>query len=637
MKKHLLRTAWLALILPCLFFMPHRACAEPVTLPIQIDYPLLQSLMLADLFTEPGPCLVLRDPTDNCRQIRLADPRLALDNSRIRLEMTVKMTGGQSVGDRCLFPVQWEGYTRVYAKPRLDRTNWRLRLDWQDSELLTPEKQPATVMAKLWQFFEGRVFDQLNALSLDLEPPVKELKPLLLSMAPEADQSRIRQFLDSLKPDVVSINPQGLAIRFSGEMAIPAEAPRKTPPEALSPEELASFTKTWETWDAFLVTTMLAVAGDPLSPQERQILLDVLLETRYRFVDAISRNTRGRDFVRQQFLRAWKQLAPILRAHFNQSDPAADPWAYLAYFTASDALAALDQLGPALNIDISRDGLIRLARMLSSNNQLMLEYTPAVNPVLRELLGLGPPIETSGPIRDKDASDAYQKPGAGFSPARSLISWISGIFSPGPCRAATPGDLPNLQEMRQWLVSRDNLDAHRNRVKAILKTAVQKNLQKGKIPGKYQGLFKDLVYATAWQESCFRQFIVKNQKITFLKSYNNTSVGLMQIHERVWRGIYSLQHLRWHVGYNAEAGVEILGHYLTRYVLPKKDTIKALDRDGLAACLYAMYNGGPSQVRKFPERQKSGNLYISDTHFKEKYQWVKNGKWDRLKICLFGE
>ncbi|MGM0655909.1 MAG: hypothetical protein ACQETR_11405 [Thermodesulfobacteriota bacterium] len=36
-------------------------------------------------------------------------------------------------------------------------------------------------------------------------PPVKKLKPLLLSMAPEATQSRIRQFLDSLKPDDISI------------------------------------------------------------------------------------------------------------------------------------------------------------------------------------------------------------------------------------------------------------------------------------------------------------------------------------------------------------------------------------------------------------------------------------------------
>ena len=635
MKKNFLHIAWLALILPCLFFMPHRACAEPVTLPIRIDYPLLQSLMLADLFTEPGPSVVLRDPADNCRRIRLANPRFALDNSRIRLEMTVNMTGGKSVGDNCLFPVQWEGYARFYGKPRIDRTNWRLTFDWQDSQLLTTEKQPAVVMDKLWQFFEGRVFNQLNRLSLNLVPPVKELKPIMLSMAPDAAQPRVRQFLDSLEPDDISINPQGLTVRLSGEMAMPAEAPRETPPETLSPEELANFTEIWETWDAFLVNTMLAVAGDPLTPQERQILLDVLLETRYRFVDALSRETQGPDFVRQQFLRAWEQLAPILRAHLNQSDPAADPWAYLAYFTASDALVVLDQLGPALNIDISRDGLIRMARILSADNELMLEYTPAVNSVLKELLGLGLPIETSGPIRDRDAWESNQKQGAGFSAVRFLVSCISDILSPKSCLADTPGELPNLQEMRGWLVSRDNLDTHRNRVKAVLKTAMQKNLQKDKIPGKYQDLFENMLYATAWQESCFRQFIVKNQKITFIKSYNNTSVGLMQIHERVWRGIYSVQHLRWDVGYNAEAGVEILALYLTRYALPK-DTIKALDQDGLAACLYAMYNGGPSQVRKFPERQKSGDLYISDTHFNEKYQWVKNGEWDRLKICLFG-
>jgi hypothetical protein len=640
MKKHHRRIAWLALILPCLFLMPHRACAEPVTLPIRIDYPLLQSLMLADLFTQPGPSLILRDPADNCRQIRLADPRLAMDNSRIRLEMAVNMTGGTSVGNSCLFPVQWEGYTRVYAIPRLDRKNWRLRLDWQDSQLLTSEKQPALVMDKLWQVFEGRVFNQLNALSLDLAPPVEELKPLLLAMTPEATQSRILQLIDSLEPGEISIDPQSLTIKLSGEMTMPAatptESPWEAPPEALSPEELASFFKTWETWDAFLVTTILTMAGNPLSPEERQTLLDVLLETRYRFVAALSHETHGPDFVRQQFVWAWEKLAPILRAHLNQSAPAADPWAYLAYFTASDALAALDQLGPALNIDISRDGLIRMARMLSADDQLMLEYTLAVNPLLKELLGLGLPIETAGPISDRVVWESHHKQDAGFHAARSLVSYLSAVLSPKSCLADTPGDLPNLQEIRGWLVTRDNLDMHRDRVKALLKTVMQKNLQKNKIPGEYQDLFENVMYATAWQESLFRQFIVKNEKIIYLQSYNNTSVGLMQINERVWRGIYSVEHLRWDVGYNVEAGVEILALYLTKYALPKKDMIKDLERDGLAACLYAMYNGGPSQVHKFPERLKSGNLYISDKHFKEKYEWVKKGEWGHLKKGLFG-
>jgi len=114
-------------------------------------------------------------------------------------------------------------------------------------------------------------------------------------------------------------------------------------------------------------------------------------------------------------------------------------------------------------------------------------------------------------------------------------------------------------------------------------------------------------------------------------------VGLMQINERVWRGMYNIQHLRWNIHYNAKAGIDILDNYFTKYALPKSRTVASLGKDGLAASIYAMYNGGPSQFSGYLKHRQTGRFYKTDKHFKEKYNWVKNNQWERLSDCLVGK
>ena len=56
----------------------------------------------------------------------------------------------------------------------------------------------------------------------------------------------------------------------------------------------------------------------------------------------------------------------------------------------------------------------------------------------------------------------------------------------------------------------------------------------------------------------------------------------------------------------------------------------------MARMVYAVYNGGPSQVKKFAGRVKSGKFYNADMLFNEKYEWVKKGDWDKIRKCLIG-
>ena len=132
---------------------------------------------------------------------------------------------------------------------------------------------------------------------------------------------------------------------------------------------------------------------------------------------------------------------------------------------------------------------------------------------------------------------------------------------------------------------------------------------------------------------------MKKRKVTYLLSYNRTSVGLMQVNERVWRGMYDRQHLRWDIKYNAAAGCEILEIYIRKYTLDRIKKMKveiSLDDDTFARIVYAMYNGGPGQFKKILKRNKDGTFYTSDKLYFDKYSWVKDNQWENIRKCLIG-
>ena len=68
--------------------------------------------------------------------------------------------------------------------------------------------------------------------------------------------------------------------------------------------------------------------------------------------------------------------------------------------------------------------------------------------------------------------------------------------------------------------------------------------------------YRRLVPATAWQESCWRQFIRRGGKLVAIRSRVG-SVGIMQVNERVWRGVYDRKGLVGDIAYNTRAGAEI--------------------------------------------------------------------------------
>ena len=99
-------------------------------------------------------------------------------------------------------------------------------------------------------------------------------------------------------------------------------------------------------------------------------------------------------------------------------------------------------------------------------------------------------------------------------------------------------------------------------------------------------LYDTLLPATAWMETCWRQFEIRRGKVDTVQS-SVGSVGIMQINKHVWRGVYDLDALVSDAASNARAGNEILVHYLVDYAIKRGEHEKTGNPDNLARATYA--------------------------------------------------
>ena len=143
--------------------------------------------------------------------------------------------------------------------------------------------------------------------------------------------------------------------------------------------------------------------------------------------------------------------------------------------------------------------------------------------------------------------------------------------------------------------TRAELPAYEARVGGLLgKTATSET--RAKLAPSHERVYRHLVPTTALIESCWRQYVVRGGKVSYLRS-QAASVGIMQINQRVWRGFYDMERVRWDTAYNIRAGAQILLRYLKDYAVPFAE--RTGDPEHVARAAYAVYNGGPRAVGRF--------------------------------------
>ena len=593
-----------AIMIMALIVKPTAVRAETITIPVFLDYQQLQLLIIRDEFKGPKNTAQYLLDDDGCTSITFSEPRLSMEEELLRVDAKTLATIGVPTSGACKVITRWTGRTAVTGKPALisDQplsAEFRVqaaRLYDQEGRLLTDNVVLQAVKEKLHLL--------LSRYRLDLKPETDQLKTLLPYFLPHYPLDRLTEMIDSLRIGHLLIRPNGLDV----ELRINVETVAKAGPEpTLREHEMQQLEQRCRSWDAFLTFVIKEAATATRSEELRAALLEILLDARYQIKSILAEPQQSEtDPVKQLFIRSWERLMPVMRK-ISVHSTEQNLLPFLSFITAVDALNALDRLGPAVGLDISTDGLRRLARLLNDDPSIdPLKYLDETDPVLQQLFD----FETSGEI-------IQQKKPQGFN--FQLIR---------PVYAANPGN-----RLNRWVPTAAELKSYLLEIRKLLLKEADARIRSSPIAQKYARIYRKLILTAAWQESCWRQYIVQNRKVVPLISTSG-DIGLLQINEKVWRGFYSPSKLRWDITYNARAGSEILFKFMVDYALKQQEHKHGGGLSNLARATYSAYNGGPSQVSRYRKNDVPAAHKKIDTAFWEKYQQVDQGQELAVAQCL---
>jgi hypothetical protein len=564
------------------------AATRDVVLPVRPDTEYLRQAVVSQVFTDADDTAQVWDDGSGCNYLVLSDPRITTGDGLVKLRSFAEARVGRRVGARCIVVTDWSGTIETAHSVVLEPGGASLRFNVVDSEIQDETVHAGVPVGIVWDWVKKYVHPRLGAVRIDLAPALEDLKAVLRLVLLADHNGEGRAALDSITPASVAVADDGLLVEL--RMRVPkVEATPDLPAEPLTPAELASFEAAWQGWDGFVTFVVKHFAAGTAAPETRRELLEVLIEARYDLIRILAAEPeiRRTDPVRALFVDTWSRLSPVLRS-MSPDMPRERALNLLSFMTAADALRALDDLGPGFGLEISLDGLRRMARILAPDTlQDPLKYDEQVDPDLRELFDFGPPL----PFR-RDRQPEPQ-------------GWWRGILPEARAAIAVDDDL--IGRLNKWIPARDELESYLQSVHALLNATSRDVAAESELDPALHEMYRVLVLATAWQETCWRQFRNINGDIVPMRSPAG-AVGIMQVVPGVWRGFYEPRGLADDIAYNSAAGGEILMHYLLHYAIRHGEDRQPGGRDNLARATYAAYNGGPRHLRRYRSADTSEHL-----------------------------
>lgn len=606
-------------LLALLWFFPLTGHANQVDVPLLVESPFLARAVDQALgmdITGHGQL-----SADLCNRVELGDVEVGTPSGAVAVSLALRAVTGAWVLGRCRGPSAWQGRMNLELVPDLEPGGLAVQFAPLGAELVRPDGSPGLLSPSTRLLAEALILPRLGRVRLDLAESLAAIDGLLESGIP----GRAPALLERTRIHEIQVQDAGLLLRlgFRIDVAAHRDPPAAEPP--LAPAELLRWQRLEDELDGFLTAVIAFLAASADRSELRLELLAVLLDARHAIAEALSgvpdteedrdaqapAESLDPDPVRRIFVESWDRLRPWLAELDLAAAGDLDADLRLAAFMAGgDALRALDALGPEFGMEISRDGLRRLARLLLAEGAPE-QFTPLplqVDPVFRALFALDrpPPATTRG----------------------LLLALLDSLVPTATADAISPADA-----LRGLVPRLAILDDYLQLVASLLQQQTVEHLSAGtRVPARLKPRLDPLVWATAWKESCWRQFTGSTDNPRVLTS-SVGALGIMQINGRVWRGAYDLLRLAEEVDYNVNAGTEILEHYLVDYAIRRGEHEHPGGDDNLIRATYAAYNGGPSHLRRYRRDDTPARLRAIDDEFWRHYQTISAEQWPDVPSC----
>jgi hypothetical protein len=635
------------------------AFAAEVTIPLNIDYLILDEALKESMYTSPGDRAELWNGSDQCQFLDATDPRFSYGSGGLEFETTAELSIGVEVSGNCMTPLEWSGIIEADLEPYIG-SDLVIKFRVTDLNLYKPNHEKSLLVGHGFDLIKGNLIPRLETFSYDLKPALQQVDALVQAAAAPDVAGRVNRALSTLRP-VSAVIPQPESLRVALASTLPAmpSAIESAPAAPLSQAEIEAWENVLDNWDAFLVFAIKQLGNTVTDQQVRDGLLDLLLDSRSRLVQALGQpqSKGGPDPVRVIFLDEWTRLREIVRSAAQRGMLGNRLLEFLSFISAGDALFAFDQAAPSLNLRISADDLRRLARLLAPQYAAdPLAFSFDVDPELQKMFGVSEPLESRGPFEapPDDASSAAPSPNpltlpstplpptgpssssSAFPSPDDMLRTPLGFVGPAEADAAEEDslleDLLNLGAVLNRVVVNDNnASRYKGSVQRLLTLTASREFSSDGAKVDLKDTYLDLVKSTGWQESCWRQFVIRRQGVRFLES-GTGDIGLMQVNKYVWRGFYSLSRLEWDIIYNTSAGAAILMRLM--HGAADHIPVSLADYSGtIARSTYSAYNGGPGAYDRWRKRDAPDRVREIDISFWAKYQVITSGQSFDILQC----
>lgn len=679
----------LALVSAVTFTSP--AAGAPLRIPLHIEYAMLNAAMAHQLYTSGGRANLWNGDND-CQYLYAENPRIKRGRGALEIDSDGSLSLGLPVAGKCLSPLAWSGMIAASSKPYVK--DFALKFRVSDIDLYDRDGKKSLIVGRGFDLIKGNFIPKLETFSYDLAPAVEQLRELARMAAEPAAQPRLAAVLSTLTIESdVAIETDGVRLVMDIEAPTATPLPTPAPLKAAQAAALNATLYGWDAFLVFAIKQIGATVPDPkVRAQLFDVLMDSRQRLVMAMREPPERG--GPDPIRLLFLDEWTRLRGIITDAAERGMLGNRALEFLSFISAGDALFALDRAAPELGMRISSDDLRRLARIMAprvTTDPLMYSFDQ--DPRLQQMFGITPPLETSGPFDFPEkripspSPTPSRQPAALSSPASSpsptpartpraasrvsMLSAIGGFVGPVaacaaeeyPPRAAAhrskngegrradrdraaqdrgreadgrenrelAAQIDELgHRLRRAVVNSRNADKYRADLARLLALSARYQLESDPPAPALRRTYPTLMKAVAWQESCWRQFVVRQNRITYLES-STGDIGLMQVNKYVWRGMYSLERLKWDVVYNASSGSEIL--LRTMRGAARHDPAELAKPADLARSAYAAYNGGPGAYDRWRKRKEPAMAREIDRGFWLKYRAMNEGQTFDIVRC----
>ncbi len=344
--------------------------ADQFTLPVQLDYSLIKKALVTQLYKGTGNTAELWNDKQGCSYLKLSDPQVSGQKGQIKLLNNLQARFGTGLGGQCVTLIEWGGVLETLQQPTIDSAQSVLSLPI--TKVTATDREGRSVSNNKIQELINRVAEpKLSAVKIDLNESRADIEKTVSEFLPKENAAEVKEMLNTLKFSSADANDNGVAIKLA--FNAPAKVEAKKPSAPLSEAEQKQWQANWQEWDAFLSKAIQQASDDAKSPELRDALMEILLESRSAFQAGLKEHdANGDDPVRVFFTQTWQRLAPQLKTLAKEL-PEIQGLRYMTFIAATDVLYELENIGAPFGLDISSDGLRRLARILIAGKTQHIE------------------------------------------------------------------------------------------------------------------------------------------------------------------------------------------------------------------------------------------------------------------------